>query len=108
MEEGSSGAAICNYIHSLSEKEGIDDIMLVMGSRQLGFLKRTFLGSVSEYCVRHAPCPVSIVKHPLNAELQLDTDSSSDSVAEESIEGAGEALLAEESIEDAQQALLAE
>jgi hypothetical protein len=33
-----------------------------MGSRGRGALKRTFLGSVSDYCVHHCDCPVVIVR----------------------------------------------
>jgi nucleotide-binding universal stress UspA family protein len=35
---------------------------LVMGTRGLSGLKRTISGSVSDYCVRHAPCPVLVVR----------------------------------------------
>ncbi|KAH7438394.1 hypothetical protein KP509_04G013300 [Ceratopteris richardii] len=36
--------------------------MLVIGSHGYGAVKRTFLGSVSDYCVHHVECPVVIVK----------------------------------------------
>ena len=35
--------------------------MLVIGSARKGPAARAFLGSVSEYCVRHAPSPVVVV-----------------------------------------------
>eukprot|EP01018_Ginkgo_biloba_P008288 Gb_24984 [translate_table: standard] len=37
---------------------------LIIGSHGYGALKRTFLGSVSDYCAHHAKCPVMIVKKP--------------------------------------------
>jgi hypothetical protein len=42
-----------------------------MGSRGLGALKRTFLGSVSDYCVHHCECPVAIVRFGQETEPEL-------------------------------------
>ena len=36
---------------------------LVVGSANKNAVKRALLGSVSHYCVRHAPCPVVVVPH---------------------------------------------
>lgn len=41
-----------------------DACMLVVGSGRKGRLARTFLGSVSEYCVRHSTVPVVVVADP--------------------------------------------
>ena len=38
--------------------------LLVVGSRGRGRLAEALLGSVSEHCVRHAACPVVVVRHP--------------------------------------------
>jgi nucleotide-binding universal stress UspA family protein len=44
----------------LGEELGVGTI--VMGSRGLGALKRALMGSVSESVVRHAHCPVFVVR----------------------------------------------
>ena len=51
---GDPGSAICRY----AEETGAGAI--VMGSRGRGGLKRAVLGSVSDYVVRHARCPVIV------------------------------------------------
>ena len=47
-------------IVKLSEELGVGTI--VIGSRGLGALKRTLIGSVSESVIRHAHCPVFVVR----------------------------------------------
>ncbi|KAI4337609.1 hypothetical protein L6164_016003 [Bauhinia variegata] len=42
--------------------ENLHADLLVMGCRAFAPLKRMFLGSVSNYCTHHAPCPVIIIK----------------------------------------------
>jgi len=39
---------------------GVD--ILVIGSRGLGSVERLMLGSISDYVVHHAPCPVLVVR----------------------------------------------
>ncbi|AES61668.1 putative universal stress protein A [Medicago truncatula] len=51
-----------NVICNAAKKLGADT--LVMGSHGYGFIKRALLGSVSDYCVKNAKCPVVIVKQP--------------------------------------------
>ncbi|KAK8573031.1 hypothetical protein V6N13_048594 [Hibiscus sabdariffa] len=46
--------------------EAIDQIPLsciIVGNRGLGKLKRAIMGSVSNYVVNNASCPVTVVKH---------------------------------------------
>ncbi|KAI3646921.1 hypothetical protein MP228_007142 [Amoeboaphelidium protococcarum] len=40
--------------------------LMIMGSRGLGAVKKALIGSVSDYCVQNAPCPVLIVRKPKN------------------------------------------
>lgn len=37
--------------------------MIVMGTRGMGTMRRTIMGSVSDYVVHHAKCPVVICRH---------------------------------------------
>jgi len=52
--EGSAGPTLCNLAAET------DASALIVGSRGRGGLKRALLGSVSDYVVRHAPCPVMV------------------------------------------------
>jgi nucleotide-binding universal stress UspA family protein len=44
----------------LAEDEGVD--LVILGSHGRSGLSRAFLGSVAERVVRHAPCPVLVVR----------------------------------------------
>ena len=44
-----------------AERSGAD--LVVIGSSGKGFLRRILSGSVSDHVVRHAPCPVLVVRH---------------------------------------------
>ena len=48
-------------IVGLAEELGAD--LIVIGSRGLSGMKRLVMGSVSESVVRHAPCPVLVMRH---------------------------------------------
>ena len=39
-----------------------DADLIVIGARRHGLLKRIFTGSISDYVVHHAPCPVLVVR----------------------------------------------
>ena len=54
--DGPPGEAIVDVARS----EQVD--MVVVGSHGRGLVGRFFVGSVSEYVVRHAPCPVLVVR----------------------------------------------
>ncbi|KAK2139734.1 hypothetical protein LSH36_1635g00032, partial [Paralvinella palmiformis] len=38
-------------------------IMIIMGTRGMGKIRRTILGSVSDYVVHHAHCPVIVTRN---------------------------------------------
>ncbi|MDU4960559.1 MAG: universal stress protein [Sporomusaceae bacterium] len=47
-------------IPEFAEQNGYD--LIVIGSRGLGVIKGLFMGSVSNYVVNHAKCPVLVIK----------------------------------------------
>lgn len=57
-ESNRPGEVVCK----LAEDENAD--VIVMGSRGMGTLRRTFLGSVSDYCVHHTHIPIVVVPPP--------------------------------------------
>lgn len=52
--------------------------MIVVGTRGLGKVKRTFLGSVSDYCVHHSPVPVLVCKRDHHKHDKHDHDKDQD------------------------------
>ena len=56
LETGAPAVTILEYEESL----GAD--LIVMGSRGLSFVKGVLLGSVSQYIIERAKCPVLVVK----------------------------------------------
>jgi universal stress protein A len=54
--------AIPERIVALADEERVD--LIVMGSHGRGWLGRVLMGSVAEYVMRHATCPVLIIKPP--------------------------------------------
>ena len=57
-ENAKPGEVICKLAKDVNAN------LIVMGSRGMGTLRRTLLGSVSDYCVHHAHIPVAIVPPP--------------------------------------------
>ena len=51
---GGAGQALCDFA------AGVSASAIVLGTRGRGGFKRAFLGSVSDYVVRNAPCPVLV------------------------------------------------
>eukprot|EP00271_Cylindrocystis_brebissonii_P003735 TRINITY_DN149_c0_g2_i6.p1 TRINITY_DN149_c0_g2~~TRINITY_DN149_c0_g2_i6.p1 ORF type:complete len:170 (+),score=37.92 TRINITY_DN149_c0_g2_i6:239-748(+) len=54
---GEPREGICSAVEQLNAD------LLVMGSHGHGAVKRALLGSVSDYCIHHAKCPVVVVRH---------------------------------------------
>lgn len=53
---GDPGHALCSFAEEVSATT------IVIGSHGRGGIKRAVLGSVSDHVVRHAPCPVLVVR----------------------------------------------
>ncbi len=51
----------------VEQAEGAD--LLVVGSHGSGVVKELLLGSVSNYCAHHSPCPVVIVRKPTDVSV---------------------------------------
>jgi nucleotide-binding universal stress UspA family protein len=60
LRMGRAGATVAEEIVELAES--LDAGLIVMGSRGQGRLRRVLVGSVSESEVRHAHCPVTVVR----------------------------------------------
>lgn len=56
IKQGDPKEVICK------EVERVHPDILVLGSRGLGTLQRLFVGTISEYCTKHASCPVLVIK----------------------------------------------
>ena len=54
---GKPGEVICDTANK--EKA----VMIVVGSRGLGAVRRTIMGSTSDYVIHHAHCPVVVCRH---------------------------------------------
>ncbi|KAI4313913.1 hypothetical protein L6164_026855 [Bauhinia variegata] len=58
IETGNPKETICEAVEKLNVQ------LVVLGSHSRGAIQRAFLGSVSNYCVHNAKCPVLVVKKP--------------------------------------------
>ncbi len=56
-DDETPGAAIVRVVHEMNAD------VLVIGASGKGWLSRLFGGSVSDYVIHHAPCPVMLVRH---------------------------------------------
>ena len=56
VEHGDVGPTICQ----VAEEEGVD--LVVLGTHDRSRWSRLWFGSVSDHVVRHAPCPVLVVR----------------------------------------------
>ncbi|KAF5746869.1 universal stress protein A-like protein [Tripterygium wilfordii] len=56
------------------EVQRVHPDFLVVGSRGLGPFQRVFVGTVSEFCVKHAECPVITIKRSADETPQDPVD----------------------------------
>ncbi|XAR72339.1 hypothetical protein NMG60_11018946 [Bertholletia excelsa] len=58
LEIGDPKQAICNAVQKYNVS------LLIIGDHEIGKIKRALIGSVSNYCVQYAKCPILVVKKP--------------------------------------------
>ena len=61
IDDSQTAGNEAEHITGLAEELGAD--LIVLGSRGLSGMKRLVMGSVSESVVRHAHCPVLVMRH---------------------------------------------
>ena len=61
IDDSQTAGNEAEHITGLAEELGAD--LIVIGSRGLSGMKRFVMGSVSESVVRHAHCPVLVMRH---------------------------------------------
>ena len=71
VERGAPGQTLCD----VAAEQQVD--VLVIGSHGRGAFKRMFVGSVSEHVIRHAPCPVLVIRAALVEHPDADAGSES-------------------------------
>jgi nucleotide-binding universal stress UspA family protein len=55
---------VCDLAAPALLDSATSDSLLVVGTRGLGGFRGMLVGSVSEHCLHHAPCPVAVVRAP--------------------------------------------
>lgn len=67
-----------SIVHEYAGKELVkrseSALMLIVGSGRKGPMSRALIGSVSQYCARHAAAPVLVVPDPIRVEHTPHTD----------------------------------
>ena len=69
---GKPGETICR----IAEEENA--VVIVTGTRGMGTLRRTILGSVSDYLLKHAHCPVIVCRDPAEIERKRHASEEGD------------------------------
>ncbi|KAF7135649.1 hypothetical protein RHSIM_Rhsim08G0053600 [Rhododendron simsii] len=68
IKKGDPKEVICHEVNRVQPD------LLVVGSRGLGPFQRVFVGTVSEFCAKHAECPVVTIKRKVDEAPQDPID----------------------------------
>ncbi|GMP30317.1 hypothetical protein CsSME_00005035 [Camellia sinensis var. sinensis] len=68
IKKGDPKEVICH------EVKRVQPDLLVVGSRGLGPFQKVFVGAVSEFCAKHAECPVLTIKRAADETPQDPVD----------------------------------
>jgi nucleotide-binding universal stress UspA family protein len=84
---GAEVQATCHVVHRPPARGLIETAqgaqLLVVGARGRGGFRGLLLGSVTDQCVRHSPCPVTVIRWGTSTPLAPESDEATRVVSDE-------------------------
>jgi nucleotide-binding universal stress UspA family protein len=81
LEHDGIGPAMVKLAGQCQEQRPSGSVIMIVGSRELGFFGRAFTGSTSEYCIHNCPCPVIVAKMGLKKKGKDKVEKANDAPA---------------------------
>eukprot|EP00475_Leptophrys_vorax_P018705 TRINITY_DN2557_c0_g1_i1.p1 TRINITY_DN2557_c0_g1~~TRINITY_DN2557_c0_g1_i1.p1 ORF type:complete len:217 (-),score=53.80 TRINITY_DN2557_c0_g1_i1:49-699(-) len=69
------GPTLVKLVGKYQEVRALGSVILIVGSRELGFFGRAFTGSTSDYCLHNSPGPVIVAKMGLRKKEKDDKEA---------------------------------